>query len=419
MAAKQRADEGVGPYGFVCICVSNIHYGNAAITAIIRLGRKVKHMADMFDYLDWRGDLSLSASPFNEVDNLILAHLSYTDYRGIVPDSGETVKLSNVREAFFQRNSREEFLARGSFKTKSALLMDHMIDGERFGNIRFCFYIDENDADTAKQITAVTLLLDDGTAYVSFGGTDGSIAGWKEDANLSFLPETEGQKRALAYLNRVAAELPRPLRVGGHSKGANFAVYASALCSSQERIIDVYSNDGPGFREEFVRNEAYRRILPRIRSFVPETPVIGLLLSSSAKHHVVKSNAVGIFQHDAFSWNIIRNHFVEAEITETGKLIDRTLDGWLDGMDDDTRRFLTDTVFAVFEATGKETFRDMQAMKLKGAEAMFGFFFSLPKEKQKEIMRLAGRLIQSGGQAALTKLPELIFGKEDRDEHDG
>ena len=128
-------------------------------------------MANMFDYLNWRGDLPLSASPFNEVDNLILAHLSYVDYRGIVPDSGEAVKLSDVRELFFQRNSREEFLARGTFKTKSALLMDHMIGGERFGNMRFCFFIDEHDADKTKQISAVTLLLDDRTAYGSPGWT--------------------------------------------------------------------------------------------------------------------------------------------------------------------------------------------------------------------------------------------------------
>ena len=29
-------------------------------------------MANMFDYLTWRGDLSLSQSPFQDVDSLIL-----------------------------------------------------------------------------------------------------------------------------------------------------------------------------------------------------------------------------------------------------------------------------------------------------------------------------------------------------------
>ena len=42
-------------------------------------------MANLLDYLDWRGDLPLSRDPFNEVDNLILAELSFVDFGGIVP----------------------------------------------------------------------------------------------------------------------------------------------------------------------------------------------------------------------------------------------------------------------------------------------------------------------------------------------
>ena len=42
-------------------------------------------MANILDYLDWRGDLTLAQDPFNEVDNLILAELSFVDFGGIVP----------------------------------------------------------------------------------------------------------------------------------------------------------------------------------------------------------------------------------------------------------------------------------------------------------------------------------------------
>lgn len=371
-------------------------------------------MADMFDYLDWRGDVPLSASPFNEVDNLILAYLSYPDYRGVLPDSGEEMALEDVREAFFQRNSREDLLSDGTYVSKAALMLDRLASGERFGSMKFCSFICERDPDVTKQISAVTLLLDDGTAYVSFRGTDSSLTGWKEDCNLSFLPETEGQKRAVSYLDQVASRFSCPLRVGGHSKGANFAMYASALCSAQDRILSVYSNDGPGFREEFVRSEAYLRILPRIRSYVPDTSVIGLLLSSSVKHHVVKSSAVGIWQHDAFSWEILRNHFVEAEFSAPAKFIDRTLDNWISEMDDETRRFFTDTLFAFFESTGKETFREIRDDKVKSAEAMLDFLGTLPKEKYEEMMHISGLLLRSGGQTARTLLSGLLFGEEQK-----
>ena len=41
-------------------------------------------MANILDYLDWRGDLTFEQSPFNEVDNLLLSQLVYVDLEGIV-----------------------------------------------------------------------------------------------------------------------------------------------------------------------------------------------------------------------------------------------------------------------------------------------------------------------------------------------
>lgn len=374
-------------------------------------------MANMTDYLDWRGDVPLSVSPFNEVDNLILSHVAYTDFGGIVSASGEAVPLSSVHEAFFQRHDREELIAEDTVMSRSSLLLDPLVTGPRFGGMKLCFYIDEFDADKAKQISAVTFLLDDGTAYVAFRGTDNSITGWKEDFNLSYLPETEGQKRALAYLDRVSASLSRPLRVGGHSKGANFAVYASALCREQDRIIAVYSNDGPGFHSEFIQSEAYQSILPRVLSILPDTAVIGLLLCSSAQRHVVKSSAFGIYQHDGFSWLVSRDRFVDAELSETAKFLDQTLDDWIDSMDLDSRRFFTETLFALIEATGKESFHDIRTSKLKSTEAILSSIRSLAKEDQAEMLRITGQLIQSGGHAALAQLPELIRGRDHRSEN--
>ena len=40
-------------------------------------------MASILDYLDWRGDITFAERAFNEVDNLLLAELSYLDFGGI------------------------------------------------------------------------------------------------------------------------------------------------------------------------------------------------------------------------------------------------------------------------------------------------------------------------------------------------
>ena len=41
-------------------------------------------MANILDYILWRGDLSFEMSPFNEVDNLILSKLAYLNFSAIV-----------------------------------------------------------------------------------------------------------------------------------------------------------------------------------------------------------------------------------------------------------------------------------------------------------------------------------------------
>lgn len=63
-------------------------------------------MTNLMDYLDWRGDLTLEISPFNEVDALILAELSFVDFDGIVPppELGRGLPLCEAAEAFFARH---------------------------------------------------------------------------------------------------------------------------------------------------------------------------------------------------------------------------------------------------------------------------------------------------------------------------
>ena len=66
-------------------------------------------MANILDYLNWRGDLTMEQSPFNEVDNLILAELSFVDFEGIVPAPGKgtSVSLADAADAFFTRKGKE------------------------------------------------------------------------------------------------------------------------------------------------------------------------------------------------------------------------------------------------------------------------------------------------------------------------
>ena len=366
-------------------------------------------MPNVFDYLDWRGDVPLSTDPFNEVDNLIFAKLAYVKLDGVVPAIGEPLPIPAVRDAFFEKHTREDVRKDPVPTARSALLLDPMADGARFAGTKLLFYVNELVPERTAQIAAVTFLLPDGAVYVAFRGTDNTLIGWKEDFEMSYVSRTHGQVCATEYLNAAAERTTGALRVGGHSKGGNFAVFASAFCRPEvrERIETIYCNDSPGMRKEIIESPGYAEIQNRIYSVVPESSVIGRLLFNNCTHRVIESTASGIYQHDGFSWQVRRNRFIKAQASEFSLFIDRTLDEWMDGMNDEERRVFTETLFSLFSATGLDTVQQISEKKLRSLEAIVSAVRDMPKEKQKELVRYLGELLQVSKDAAVSKIPKF------------
>jgi len=359
-------------------------------------------MSSIFDYLEWRGDISFDVDPFNEVDNLVLSELAYTCFDGTVPYDGEAVPLSEVRNAYFRKHPRSAIREDSDHIAKAPLLMDGMVSGKRFADTFLTGYVDIVDRDEAVQMAAVTILLGDGSAFIAFRGTDGTIAGWKEDFRMSYLQETEGQRRAVWYLNETGKRVKRPLRLGGHSKGGNFAVYASAFCDKRirKRIKGVYTNDGPGFRPEVMATDEYRSILPLVTSIVPDTSVIGMLLTSDVAHRFVKSEASVIAQHDPLTWEVMRNSFVESKPSDLGLFIKNSQKGWLRKLDDRERELFVDTLFSILEAAGVHSLEQLGEKKLKALSDIRSSMKEIPKDKQKEMNRIIAELLHSSSEAA-------------------
>ena len=357
------------------------------------------YMANIFDYLDWRKDVPFSVSPFNEVDSLVLSELVYADLAGAVPEDGQQVTLSEARTQFWQRHTREEVMAEDSYTKMAPFLMDGMTEGARFADTKLAYFYSAVDPAADVQLAAVTFYLPDGTAFVAFRGTDSTIVGWKEDFYLSFLPETEGQRRAVAYMNEHFLDQTMPLRLGGHSKGGNLAVYAAVKAdeSIRRRILAVYSNDGPGFLESFTQSEAYKDMLPRIISTVPEDTVIGTLLTSGAFQHVLKSSAAGIVQHDGFSWQVLGPHFVEAEKRSTASILtETTLRQWLRELSEEKRRQFVNSLFSLLEATGASTFDQIKQDKLGAIMSMKKMISSMPREQRESVWNALMELLKAG-----------------------
>ena len=70
-------------------------------------------VASLFEYLDWRGDLTFEQSELNEVDSLILSWFSYTALDGIVPENcsqKDTITIKEAAEQFFLTHDLEKIL---------------------------------------------------------------------------------------------------------------------------------------------------------------------------------------------------------------------------------------------------------------------------------------------------------------------
>ena len=363
-------------------------------------------MADIFGYLKRRGGISFAEDPFNEVDNLVLAVLAYTDFNGILDDSFNKVDLGTADREYFEKHSRSKAKKSIFHFVRAPLLMDGMLKGERFRDTLLTKYVDIVNSDKDMQMAAVTFLLSDGSAYVAFRGTDTTVTGWKEDFNMSYLPETEGQLSAVRYLNEVGKEIPGPIRVGGHSKGGNFAVYAAAFCDReiQDRIITVYTNDGPGFRSEVMERDAYKRILPKVVSIIPDTSVVGMLLTSNVGPIVVKSKDIGLMQHDAMTWMIRRNRFMQTKQSAAGSFISSSQKEWLSNLDDESREMFVNTLFSFFEATGMSTFGEIIVNGRTSTKKMLVTMKNLPKEKQAVMVSVMGGLLQSSRHVAAGRI---------------
>lgn len=226
-----------------------------------------KTMANLLDYLDWRGNLTLKQSPFKGSGQSDFGR-SWPLWisTGLVPGPGEgpAVVLEEAAERYLERFPAGEKIDMGVLVPDEIPdMVRKMARLPRFRSMRLGCFADRLDADNAQQFAALTVETGDGAVYCSFRGTDDTLAGWKEDFHMAYVSQIPAQKLAVEYLETVARQYPRrKLRLGGHSKGGNLAVWSGVFCrpAVQKRIQAVWSNDGPGFHDDILVLPQYCRL---------------------------------------------------------------------------------------------------------------------------------------------------------------
>lgn len=299
--------------------------------------------------------------PFCTLDSLVFSWMSY--YR-----LNSALRLSHTRGGI----ALHELMRAEDFDTMfgtnwdpegSRDLLFAVCSSPRFRDARLCLFAFRTDRDSAEQFAAMTFLLPGGGAFIAFRGTDSTLVGWHEDFNMASRCPVPSQREAHAYVERVASALDGPLYLGGHSKGGNLAVYAASCvdASVQERIVRVYSHDGPGFNEEFLASEGYQRVRERVEKVVPKSSIIGLIMDTERDFTVVESDGISVLQHNPFLWEVDGCAFRVADgLSASSRYFAATISDWMDRFTAEERASFIDTLFDVLSVPGAMRFADIR-----------------------------------------------------------
>ena len=298
-----------------------------------------------------------------------VADSSSTEGTDTTPDNAppEPARPQTLREAA-EKCLREDTGFATPYPEPCRALLKEMGKSERFGNLMLSDYVSIEDEDENLLFSALCIDLPDGTRYISYRGTGDEIEDWRQDFMISFR-ETPAQKMALNYLLNEILTTDKQLRIGGHSKGANLALYAAMMLPDayRERVIEIYNADGPGICPEFRQEKGYSEALAVMKRFIPEFSVVGMLFEPPVQATIVASNGSGILQHNAFTWQIEGNAFIRKkglspECIEYKKIFDE----WIESADMEDRETFTEDFFDALRAGKAETLDDIAKSGLGG-----------------------------------------------------
>lgn len=342
-------------------------------------------MANVFDYIKWRGDLSFEASPISEIDILIFAELSYLSFDDIPNcQNNKSYFLYLLSKAFFKKHKLGETSLGAIVPEQILNLFYELSDTVRYKNVKVSNYVNITDISKEEQFAAVTFETKD-TTIIAFRGTDDTIVGWQENFNMAFKTPVPAQEDAVKYLNTVG-KFKKNIVICGHSKGGNLAVYAASKCnkSIKKKIRAIYNFDGPGFKDNFFVTEDFISIKDRLTTIVPKESIIGMLLDHGSNYTIVDSINKGLWQHDALSWQLMGNQFVRCkDRTDTSKFFDKSFSKWIATMNDDERTDLVDIIFEILYSTNDETLTDISGKRAK----LLAYMNTLPSAKRKFLLQ--------------------------------
>ena len=366
-------------------------------------------MANINDYLKWRGDISFDDKyDFNEIDSMILARFSYLLFDRIKMNEEETIQSISKKMKHFEN---DEFRYNGDKE-----LITLLGESNRFKDLKVTDFIKNNEKENEKQFSAIVIHNNEDEMYISYIGTDASIYGWKEDFNMAFMDNVPCQIEGKEYLEKISNKYKnKKIRIGGHSKGGNVAIYAAITAEKdvKERIIKVYNYDGPGFNNEIIKKYGKDAIIKKIETYFPQESIIGRIMNHQEKCTIASSNQKGILQHDIYSWEVLGTDLIhQNKLSNSSEIINKTVAEWIEKTTVEQRKIFFDSLFEVFYSTEALTFGEMSKNMTKNLPILFKKYGEISDEDKKIITDILKLFIKSYFSEMISNKKENILSKE-------
>lgn len=314
-------------------------------------------MGNIQDYVNRVKDISFDELLFNEVDVVILSLLCFCDFENCIPllNSKHKITFENAYLKHFELHGNKQFGFLLGLKMNELLLL--ACKTNRYKNILvhsgyYCF-----DEKLMTQTSIYSCDINKKTTVIVFGGTDDSIVGWKENFNMILPRVAPCLINSKNYVNKVGRR-KKDFILCGHSKGGMEAFYSATNCHRlvQDKIIKVYSLDGPGFSKEIIKKSNVKLMKSKLILLCPSCSVIGRIFENMQKPTIIYSSFHGLRQHDTLSWIIEGAHFKRGEkySSKSDAFYKRIKEG-LNKMDFDARQKFLTCLFKVLDAGGNKT----------------------------------------------------------------
>lgn len=349
------------------------------------------------EYVRWRGDISFEVSPFNSVDAVIFAQLSYNKLEGLMSSEfDKSITLSQLVSRLKKAPDYDERTNLGfMINPETVELLFLCGQSERFGKVKVTAFRGIYSEENCEQFAAVTFTFGK-NSVIALRGTDDYLVGWKEDFNISYLDPVPAQADALKYFIEAAQYFKKNnLYITGQSKGGNLSVYAGvhAPAKLKRRIKNIYNFDGPGFNENFFKTKDFKSVQKRIVSVYPENCIVGKFFKHDSNYIIIKSSEKGIRQHDTMAMLCCGTDFVPGiGFTQESNFFENSFNEWADNLTNEEKKEFSDALFGILYASGYKTNLEISENVLKASKGMFKAFATMDVKTKNNVRKIVGDL---------------------------